>query len=203
MVDASDPSDTAAGGSRILDRAQSLYWERGWDGPSLREVETAVGLKAPSIYRRFGDKAGLEAAVLEHYLDRVVQRRVERFLAPEADPAGNLRAFVLSAVTVGTAEQPPGCLLVMAGGAVATKPHLGPGAARGFGQLETALATEVGRLAGAGRLPEGLSAGAVVDRLIVGFVGLLSLARAGERPSVLRRRAEALLDDLGGSDRSG
>ena len=47
----------------ILDRAMSVLWHRGWARTSIRDLEEALEIKAPSIYRRFGSKEGL-AAVL-------------------------------------------------------------------------------------------------------------------------------------------
>lgn len=180
----------------VLDRAQQVYWERGWAAPSIREIEAAVELKAPSIYRRFGDKAGLEVAVLDHYLDRVVDRRIDRYLSPLADPGENVRRFLESAVAERPASQPAGCLLIMATAAVAGQPHLAPGVGRGLARIEVALAREVGRLVGEGRA-DPRSADAFVDRILVGFVGLMGLARAGEEAPVLQRRAASLLAGVG------
>ena len=66
----------------ILDRAMTAsVWQGGWSQTSIRDLEEALDLKAPSIYRRFGSKEGLGAAVVDHYVERVVRRRVAKHLA--------------------------------------------------------------------------------------------------------------------------
>ena len=82
----------------ILDRAMLLFWRQGWSATSIRQLEVELDLKAPSIYRRFGSKDGLARAVLERYLDRIIERRIERHLTGEGDPIQNIRSFVFSAL---------------------------------------------------------------------------------------------------------
>jgi AcrR family transcriptional regulator len=57
---------------------------------STRVVCEAVGVGQPVLYRLFGDKAGLLAALVDHGFDRYVQRK--RALAKTDDPVADLRA---------------------------------------------------------------------------------------------------------------
>lgn len=50
---------------RILDAAELLFSERGFDGTGLREVAREAGIRAPSLYNHFPNKEALYAAVLE------------------------------------------------------------------------------------------------------------------------------------------
>ena len=50
---------------RILDAAELLLSERGFDGTGLREVAREAGIRAPSLYNHFPNKEALYAAVLE------------------------------------------------------------------------------------------------------------------------------------------
>jgi AcrR family transcriptional regulator len=49
----------------ILDAAERLFADRGYDGTSLRDIADAVGVKVPSLYNHFPSKAELYRAVLE------------------------------------------------------------------------------------------------------------------------------------------
>ncbi|MEO1059231.1 MAG: helix-turn-helix domain-containing protein [Actinomycetota bacterium] len=82
----------------ILDRAMSMMWQRGWTQTSIRDLEDALEIKAPSIYRRFGSKERLGAAVIDHYVERVVRRRVDRYLSGDGDPIENITRFLESSV---------------------------------------------------------------------------------------------------------
>lgn len=46
----------------VLDRASDLFWRDGCDAVTIRDLEAALDLRAPSIYRRFTTKDGLVPA---------------------------------------------------------------------------------------------------------------------------------------------
>jgi len=48
----------------ILDAAENLFAERGFDATSLRDIAGAVGIRVPSLYNHFGNKDELYRAVL-------------------------------------------------------------------------------------------------------------------------------------------
>jgi AcrR family transcriptional regulator len=51
----------------VLDRARDLFWEKGIEGTSLKDLEAALDLRPGSIYAGFGSKSGLARAALERY----------------------------------------------------------------------------------------------------------------------------------------
>ena len=72
---------------RILDAAERLFGEQGYDGTSLRDVADAVGLRIPSLYNHFASKDDLYAAAL----DRTVVPVLEILdYAVETAPTGRL-----------------------------------------------------------------------------------------------------------------
>jgi AcrR family transcriptional regulator len=58
-------SQGAQTAERVLDAAELLFSERGFDGTGLREVAREAGIRAPSLYNHFPNKEALYAAVLE------------------------------------------------------------------------------------------------------------------------------------------
>jgi TetR/AcrR family transcriptional regulator len=65
---------------RILDAAELLFSERGFEGTGLREVARAAGIRAPSLYNHFPNKEALYAAVLERAFQPLL-RLLEAFQA--------------------------------------------------------------------------------------------------------------------------
>ncbi len=177
----------------ILDRAMTLLWSRGWARTSIRDLELALELKAPSIYRRFGTKEALGVATVDHYVDRIVRRRVAKFLPGEGDPIANVRAFLESAVTEGDdGGRLWGCLLTTA--SIEVDPDdalLAETLRQGLRVIEDGLRREVERAAAAGALTPGTDPEAATETLVLAMQGLMALSRNGGAPADLRRRARA------------
>jgi TetR/AcrR family transcriptional regulator len=89
---ATPPGPTAAPDA-ILDAAERLFAERGFERTTAQAIGRAVGASPGLIYYYFGSKAGLYRAVLE----RIIRGIVERGLAEadaSADPVDVIRGFV-------------------------------------------------------------------------------------------------------------
>lgn len=183
----------------ILDRALRLFWTRGWSATSIRELEVELDVKAPAIYRRFGNKDGLSQAVLDHYVDRVVRRRIEKYLPSQGDPVTNIRGFLVSAVSAPPSDGPLiGCLLTttaLEGSDVS--PELGAALIAGQAVIEDALRRELERAREAGALAAGIDVESALGALTLAWHGLMVLARSGESPDRLVARAHAAADAIG------
>jgi AcrR family transcriptional regulator len=89
-------ADAARNRRRVLDAAAALFAERGVDGVSMDDIVTAAGVGKGTLYRRFGDKSGLAAALLDEH-ERELQSAILSGpppLGPDAAPADRLVAFV-------------------------------------------------------------------------------------------------------------
>src|SRR4029077_15769536 len=96
---------------KALDAALQVFWRKGYEGASLTDLTSAMGIEKPSMYAAFGDKEQLFRQVLDHYqkgpanmmfaaLQEPTARRViERLLRESADAGSN-------------PDTPRGCLYV-------------------------------------------------------------------------------------------
>lgn len=172
----------------VLDRATELFWVHGSDAVSIRDLEAALELKAPSIYRRFHSREGLLVRCLERYVDHEVGGRIAHFLDDSDDPLGGLRAFFTSVLRPHRGEpQPRGCLLTTTSAhAGASAPAVGTALDRGFRMIEAAFATQIERAVDAGQLRADTDVDAAASALSMSFQGLLVLTRSGA-PDLGRR----------------
>ncbi len=164
----------------VLDRATELFWRDGCDAVTIRDLEVALDLRAPSIYRRFTTKHHLIACCVDHYVDRVVSGRVHSILEASDDPVEGLRSFFTSVLEPFRDERGPrGCLLtVIAGQAAFHDPEIGASVTAGFEVLEAAFRVQLGRAQATGQLRDGIDVGALATGLLASFEGLLVLARS-------------------------
>lgn len=83
----------------ILDAAEALLMEEGYDAFSMRRLADRCGYTTPTIYHHFNDKKGL--------LDSLIQERIAGFLTrmravPQgADPVENWRAMTMAVLRFG------------------------------------------------------------------------------------------------------
>jgi TetR/AcrR family transcriptional regulator, transcriptional repressor for nem operon len=162
----------------VVVAAMACFREHGYDATSVRDLELATGLKAPSIYKAFGSKAGLFDATLDRYRRDVVDRRVIEHLRPERGLSG-IRSFFTSTYSI---EPLPthGCLLTNSAIEFSTiEPRAQRKVTRGIRAIREALAAQLHGAQTAGELPDGLDIGAAADILLVLYEGMLALARTG------------------------
>jgi AcrR family transcriptional regulator len=75
---------------RILDAALAVWREEGFRAATTRKVAARAGVGEMTLFRRYGDKAGLMGAVL----DREGQRFVPNVLSPSEDVRADLERIV-------------------------------------------------------------------------------------------------------------
>src|SRR6516225_6652522 len=93
---------------RALDVAMRLFWERGYEGTSMADLSSAMGIHPSSIYAAFGDKQELFALAAKRYADIPAQYMVRALEQP------TLLRFILAAFDntvefLGSKEHPSSC----------------------------------------------------------------------------------------------
>lgn len=77
----------------ILDVAQTLFVQHGYEGLSIRDLADHCGLAKATIYHHFTDKQALFLSVLERDIQTVYERLVEA-ADQEQDTVAKLRAVI-------------------------------------------------------------------------------------------------------------
>lgn len=99
----------------VVRAARGVFWEQGFDGAPLPELERVTGLNRSSIYHAFGSKRGLFDAAVQSYLDEVVRPRLAPLTGTTVEPAAIEDYLIGLRAALGRSRSLPGssgCLLV-------------------------------------------------------------------------------------------
>lgn len=97
---------------RALQAAVHLFWEKGFLGTSVHDLEAAMGVGRASIYATYGDKEDLFLQALGSYVGRYGPPVQEAFRVHADDSIQALRAtFDAALFRMSDPELPAGCLV--------------------------------------------------------------------------------------------
>jgi TetR/AcrR family transcriptional regulator len=78
---------------KIIEAAIEVFFDKGFDAASMREIAEKAGLTKPMIYYHFKNKEALYVALLEENLELFYQG-LERLLTRDSDPQATLCAII-------------------------------------------------------------------------------------------------------------
>ncbi|MGC0380809.1 TetR/AcrR family transcriptional regulator [Streptomyces sp. SAI-129] len=96
-----------------VSRAMELFWTRGYEATSVRDLTGHLGIGQGSLYAAFGDKDGLYRAALEHYRTTLAAAAL-RSLEEGADARSAIRTMLVERVRIAVEGDGRGCLAVNA-----------------------------------------------------------------------------------------
>lgn len=95
-----------------LNAALSLFWSKGFHATSIKDLETALGMRSGSIYAAFKSKENLYALALERYFT-ASQMAFERDVLNASSPLDGLVEMIRRTGRCGDMLQRP-CMLIKA-----------------------------------------------------------------------------------------
>ena len=87
-----DKEPPVATKDRILDAAEALFMEHGFEATSLRSITAAAAVNLAAVNYHFGSKEELFQAVLTRRLDPMNQERLDLLTALEREPSPRSRS---------------------------------------------------------------------------------------------------------------
>ncbi len=89
MLVSAEPSTLSSRALAIVAAARNILESEGAEGLTMRRLGEAVGIRAPSLYKHFPDKAAVEIALIEDGFEEIA----DRFEAVLRDGNGSLLAL--------------------------------------------------------------------------------------------------------------
>ena len=180
-----------------LDKAMELFWERGYQNTSMREIAEHLGLSRSSIYATFGDKHTLFVETLRRYGSACRAPGLSDLSTAESPRGALIRVFDLAIADAGETRQRDHCLLInTAMQLMYTDSEVTEVVESAFLEMENDFRSAIERAAGKGEVADGVDAVQTARSLLGLYLGLCVLLRSGVRQDVLHAVAgqvEALL----------
>ena len=90
--------------AKILAHATDVFYEKGYEGASMRDLSRSSGISLSGLYYYFESKERLLYLIQKHTFTTIVERLRER-LSGANDPAQRIRVFILNHVEYFLANQ--------------------------------------------------------------------------------------------------
>lgn len=164
----------------VLRRAMLTFWEHGYEGTSMTDLTTAMGIASPSIYACFGSKEELFRAAVLLYSE-LEGSEANRVLAQTPAVREAFAAMMrANADSIASPAKPPGCMIVLGTAAGTTK---NPDVRAFLGDLRQGmhemLRARLERAVAEGELPSGTDVEAIATFYLTVMMGMSLQARDG------------------------
>jgi AcrR family transcriptional regulator len=181
---------------RILRAARDVLVARGYHGAGLDQVATAAGVTRVTVYRQFGTKQGLLAALADDLATRSDVVAGVRDALGAADPAAACTAVVRCLCRLWATDP---ALMRRLVGLAAVDPDLAPVVADRERWRHRQLAACVDRLAAAGRLRPGVDRATALAAAgaVTAFPGWDGVAGPPDRAAEILLQLLGAIVDLG------
>jgi TetR/AcrR family transcriptional repressor of nem operon len=141
--------------SAVVAAAADLFWERGFQGTSIGDLEAGTGLDRSSLYHAFGSKQALFEQAAQRYVEENIGGRLHDMQQPDSGLgdvigffAGMARAFRADPIRAAR-----GCLVVNAVAELASRdPKAAAAGAAYRDRFRTAFSTALGNAAARGEV---------------------------------------------------
>ncbi|APE30197.1 hypothetical protein BOX17_04060 [Halomonas aestuarii] len=177
--------------------AMRVFWARGYDSASTRDLLEAMGLSRSSLYQAFGNKEQLFLEALRRYRESLVGRLERRLEAAPSAMAFLEALFRETAGEAGSDRAALGCLIFNSASELGQRGDPPSRQARESMAAITALLHQaVVRAQAQGDIAPERDAEALASYLTMGMAGLRTLLKSGADIGQAGQAAELLLDGL-------
>jgi len=174
-----------------------VFWEKGYEGTSIHDLEQAMALNRTSIYNAFGNKRSLFERVVSCYKESVMSALFEA-MDKAPDIRTGIKRLLNEVLEIHFSEEyPGGCLVVLS--VLESGQHDEQSSAElanTIKELKQGLQTRLARARKRGELPAELDAGSTATTIATTMAGMMVLGKAHFSRPVLKKTINQVLQLL-------
>ncbi|MDJ0362520.1 TetR/AcrR family transcriptional regulator [Rhodococcus sp. H29-C3] len=172
-----------------LDLAIRLFWRKGYEATSVRDLSEELGIGTPSLYNAFGDKKALFTEAVSIY-DREYGGFIEAAIQDAPTSAAAVRRILLEAPARYTRHGLPHGCLVASGDAGTTDSEIHDSLQHLRSEKAQSLSDRIRADISAGQLPEDTDADGLSGYVMTVISGLAQRASEGATKAELTTIAD-------------
>ena len=175
-----------------------VFWEKGYEGTSIQDLEDAMGLKRTSIYNTFGNKRTVFERVTACYKESIM---ADLFAAMDGAPniREGVRRLLNGALDIHfDTGNPGGCLVVLS--VLESGQHDARSQAsmqQTIHELKDALQSRLNRARKAGELATGLDTAVTATTIATTMTGMMVMGKANFTRAALKKTINQVVGLLG------
>jgi AcrR family transcriptional regulator len=178
--------------SQVIGGAVQAFWENGFDGTSMDEVEQMTGANRSTIYGSFHGKSGLHRSAADAYVSMVEERLFDPLEAGDEGLKDIRELFDRLGDFLRSSTTPSGCFIV---NDMASGPDR-PAADRYLASLERSLTAALDRAGRSDEVDPSHAQGRV-QTLVAAFVGINLVSRRTPDSPATRIMIDGICDVVG------
>lgn len=181
---------------KVIDNIVRLFWERGYEATSMKNISDATGLQPGSLYAAFGNKRSLFLAAIDTYFEESIES-LKTVLEADGSPLQRVLELFMYIVGDSCHKDSHGCMLVNALlETPADDEELRKRIAKMFRQLEQALKKVLIEAAANGELDPKKDPAIQAKLLINNIYGLRVYGKLKPKASDMKKMVEDLMASL-------
>jgi TetR/AcrR family transcriptional repressor of nem operon len=182
---------------QALVSAMLVFWEKGYEGTSIQDLEHATGLNRTSIYNAFGNKRAIFDRVMDCYKESVMSA-----LFAELDSAPNIKEAIRRMLNGALdihfdKDNPGGCLVVLS--ILESGQHDEASQVsmqKTLQDMKGALQARLNKARKSGELSRDLDAGGTATTITATMAGMMVLGKANFSKAALKKTINQVLQLL-------
>ena len=180
---------------QALVSAMLVFWEKGFEGTSIQDLEDAMGLKRTSIYNAFGNKRALFERVMACYKESVMAALLADMYYSAPNIREGVRRLLNGTLNIHFDEDNPGgCLVVLS--VLESGQHDAKSQAamqQTIHDLKNALQSRLTRAKKANELPASLDTAATATTIATTMNGMMVMGKANFTRASLKKTVNQIV----------
>ncbi len=182
---------------QVLVSAMLVFWEKGYEGTSIQDLEAAMGLNRTSIYNAFGNKREIFGRVMGCYKESVMSALITA-MDSTPDIREGIRRLLNGALDIHfDTDNPGGCLMVLS--VLESSQHdtrTQDSMAQAIHDLKDLLQARLTKAKRAGELSKGLDTGSTANTIATTMAGMMVMGKANFTRAALKKTVNQVVSLL-------